>query len=151
GGLTAGGQRAQRRDDVPVAVELRDVAKRLVRIEEQVLAPAIVGPVDGDLPHLEADDFVVDAEDLAARAERNLRLDADRLRALLQDADALVLRVENRSAALADDVDGVAEGTDRRRGAAGRTVNGPDLDARTANGVCHRYQPSKRRTLRSCS
>src|SRR3954466_14581724 len=108
GRRAAVGQRADRRDDIPVARVLREVAKLAIGVEEQVLAPSVRYAIDDDLPDLEPDDFALDIEQLAPGSQRNERLLADGLGEPLQDGDAGIGGVENRAAALADDVDRVA-------------------------------------------
>src|SRR4029079_10208690 len=85
--------------------------------------------------------------DRSPRPERNERFAGDRILVLLKDRDARLLRVEDRAATLADNVDGVAERPDRGGGAAVRTVDGSYRHAWPSLAVWHRYQPSKVRTF----
>src|SRR5215831_3278074 len=126
--MIAVGQRPQRRYEVPVAGVLGEVAELVVWVEQQVLAPAVGNVIDRDLPHLKADDFVLHVPDRPAAAERNQRLDPNRFAIFLQDRDARVLGVEDRLAALAYDVDRVAERANGRGGAAVWTVDRSNRD-----------------------
>src|SRR5262249_49358158 len=153
------GQRAQGRDDVPVPRVFGQIVETVVRIEEQVLAPLIGHAVDEDLTNLKTDDLVFDiallssacrvSKQLPSRPEWNEWLVAQRLLVRLEDRDARIFGVENRLTALADDVDGVAEGAHRGCRAAVWTIDGAHADLRAPLDVRHRYQPSKRRTFRS--
>ena len=140
-------QRVERRHDIPMSRVLGEVAKFAIRVEEQVLAPLVRHIVDDDLADLEADDFTLDIEQLASGSQRNERLLANRIGVLLQDGDAGIGGVENRAAALADDVDGVAERADRGRGPAVGTVDGAHAD-RPAT-LCLRHVTSPRTCGRS--
>ena len=57
----------------------------MIGVEQQVLVPGVRSALDHDGAHLEADHLVLRAVQLAARAERNERLDARLLLELLQD------------------------------------------------------------------
>ena len=118
---------------------LGDVVEGLVRIEQQILAPLVRRAVDHDLADLESNHLEHHVLQRAAGAERDQRLVADSIFELLQDRDAGVSGVEQRVAALADDVDGVAEEADGRR-----------RPARGAADRSHgdRYHPSNFLTFR---
>src|SRR6185295_11469805 len=121
-------QRVERRHDVPVPRVFGEVPELAIRVEQQVLSPSVGDIVDRDLTNLETDDLALDVEQLASRAEGNERLLADGLGVSLQDGDAGIRRVENRAAALAYDVDRMAESANSGGGSAVGTVDGADAD-----------------------
>ena len=130
---------------------LREVAKFAIRVEEQVLAPLVRDIVDDDLADLEPDDFTLDVEQLASGSQRNERLLANGIGVLLQDGDAGIGGVENRAAALADDVDRVAERADGGRCPAVGTVDGAHADRPATLCRPPPHQPSNVRTFFSRS
>src|SRR5262249_26118823 len=140
---------------------LGQVVESVVRVEQQVLAPLVGDAVDEDLPNLKPHDFMIGvalrsgcrrrSENLAARSQRDQRLVTHRFLVLLKDRDGWIFGIENRSTALADDVDGVAERADRGGRPAVRTIDWSDADRRASLAVRHRYQPSKVRTFLSRS
>jgi len=127
------GYRAKCRDNVPVPAVLGQVVESVIRVEQQVLAPLVANVVDENLPNLKPHDLVVGValrsgrrrhpEKLAPCSQRDQRLVANDFPVLLQDRDAGILGIKNRSAALADDVDGVAERADRGGGSTARTID----------------------------
>src|SRR6185369_8377520 len=139
------GRRLDDLDVVPVAVVLGEVAEPLVRIEEEVLVPAVRRPVDHDAANLVADRLPLLALERAARAERDLRLELLPRLEFLEDVEIRVARVEDAAAAPADDGERLIERAELDRGAALRAGQRRD------SGRAH--QPSMRRRFfgASCS
>ena len=89
-----------------------EVANALVRIEQDIFLPVVSDSVDLGRAPLEADDFVVRAAQLAAGAQRNLRLDFARGGfELLKDRQVGVFGVEDGMATSAHHRFGLAERT----------------------------------------
>src|SRR5690349_10000056 len=89
---------------IPMPVVLAQVTESLVWIEENVLVPGIRDSFDLGMPPLKTYDFVVRAPKLAARAERNERMNVARqFFELLENSEVGILGIENASAAPARD------------------------------------------------
>src|SRR5215472_18643276 len=90
------GKGPQGGDIVPVAVVLAEIAESLVRIEQNILVPAIGNALDMNGPALKSDHFVHRAPNFAARTQWNQRrIFAGRFLELLQDFELRILRIEN--------------------------------------------------------
>src|SRR6267154_1477309 len=134
---------------VPVSVVFAKVANAFVRIEEHVFVPVVGDSVYLGAAPLEPDDFVVRASQLAARAERDQRLDVARDGfELLKNRQVGIFGVENGMAARAHDGLCLAEGTQHNGGAALRAIQRLSLrlgrPGQRWSARAH-YQPSKLR------
>ena len=127
-GAVTARQHLQRPDDVPVALVFAEVAKAVVRIEEQVLVPAVVDAFGRDRAVLEPDGVPRDAVEGGAFAQRDLwHVLLPRLR-LLDDLQRRIARVHDRAA--------------RRTRDRGRVLASAQRDWRRARGA---VEPAHRR------
>jgi hypothetical protein len=121
-----GGRAGQLLGAAPAAAVGDQEAIALIGIEEEIFLPRIGAALR---PAHVADHLPFDAEQGAARAERDLELGGG-LVIFLDQADVGIGDVEDRAAILAGDGDGVARGAQVDGAAAGRAAQRPDRRGR---------------------
>ena len=136
-------------DVVPVAIVFAEVAKTLIRIEEQIFLPIVDDFFDLDVAPLEPDNLVVHAAQLAARAKRDERRGCMGSGfELLKDREIWVFGVENRMTAPAYNRLGLPERAERDGRSTLRAIERPRLGLgrpwERRSSYAH-HQPSKLR------
>ena len=108
-GLDLHRQCAEHAHDVPVTLVLGEITESIVGIEQQIFIPTEKASGGVYIAHLKADHLKRLAIQLAARAERDLGLDALLTLKLLEDLELGCGGIQNTEAVRANDVQRVGE------------------------------------------